>query len=177
METSNTIYNLFKKVAIIFSTLFITFFSCFSQKEIESKFQFLNKSDSSNALVLKIDFQKNFNHDTIRLKINGHPIFNQVVISSSKIVEFADFSVYVFLLNNNHFKIYSAGNTDTKTYYKKEKIKISEKNLHSIQVSIGINENDFDYNFDLNKSKYIGLSKSINDSLEFLQSDRDFIYD
>lgn len=153
-----------KNIILILALIFCNISTFFAQSAENSK--------------LKISFNDFFEKDTVSLEINKNKIVNNLVITSRKSIGFADLDVTI--LSCNKVKIYKkliiSGKSTVSNKELNLKHKLKFKNI--VNLFLTLNEKKQEFKIDLNKGKYIGLSK--NDStaeLSLSQSEYPFEYD
>jgi hypothetical protein len=115
--------------------------------------------------VWQIDFQDHFKNDTTSLEINGDKIFADSILSSEPSIGLTKAIVKIYPSGKNKMQVDVFGNISLIPY------------SDTLYLVVTINSLRRSYRADLNKGKYIGLTKINKSNLLFSQSIRPFQYD
>lgn len=126
---------------------------------------FVLKSQKNMVSCLEIDFQDFFLNDSVSLAINQYFIFANKILNSDFSSGITDMRVKIYRSKNESFVI--IGN---------DSIMIGSM-TDTIIINATLNGNENKYKIDIDKGKYIGLSKKCDDGFILYQSKEPFEYD
>jgi len=126
---------------------------------------FFNKDKLSEEAKIEVHFQDFFKDDFISLTINNLEIITNEKLFSEPSTGFTGLVIKitkdnVFLVINNKV-------------LKKNKFEINQ----SFFLKIRLNNKEHLYEINISHGKYIGFSKKTGDNLDFIQTEKKFIYD
>ena len=129
---------------------------------------FLSRSQNvpdESKLIFQIDFQDQFKKDTVSCTLNNHIIFSRVILTSDPVLGITDKIVKIYTKGKDKMEVYSNGLTSVIEY------------SQTLDLTITINSNKRMYTANLNKGKFLGISKAYKDDIYVMQSARHFQYD
>ncbi|MBL7762205.1 MAG: hypothetical protein JNL23_02145 [Chitinophagaceae bacterium] len=153
----------------------ICLWSCEPSKKISSLIYNATNKDTTQ-LLLQLDFQKNFDKDTVSLSIENNVVYSKIILSSVDIVDFTLFRIYVIKEESgNTLAIYNGKRNDNgMDFYGKSKISSIKKN---VRLSCKINDCESIKYLDISSGKFVGISKFKKDSIVIIQREKSFQYD
>lgn len=155
------LYSKLKRFKTIKYFILISFFinSCMVGKGYENT----SKDDS---LIFILDFQDNFTKsDKVFLSINGCEIFSNREFESDSILGFTR-KVLTGQRKENNLVV----------YFEMDTIICKNKDFKNLKFEILVNKTKKEYLFNIDKGKYIGVSKS-SSGVNIIQQNKEFVYD
>jgi hypothetical protein len=123
-------------------------------------------TEADSNVLFVIDFRDSFDGDKLSMKINGCFVFKDKVLVSEKSTAYTNFEVKGYLKGNKQLiVVFRDGETHC----------VYRDNI--ITLDLVLNGKPLEYKINLLKGKYIGASKSLNNNLQWSQSQRPFQYD
>ncbi len=141
---------------ILILSLLLIILSCSTQKEI----------DSNVHTIAEIEFQDGFNKDSVSLMIENCNIFDENIVTSSKVHGTTSLIATVYKKKNKTMVITSDERSITCNNQMKE----------TFSIIVQVNSFSQKLNLNISKGKYIGLNRG-NNEIIILQSVRPFKYE
>lgn len=163
-------------IRFLFLTSITLVFSCSSEKRVVEKIALLNHQDNVQSLLMKVDFQRGFTNDTVGLKFNDYTIFDNILLTTTDILDFTEFVVKIYSLDGGEIAVsYYGKNTNGSDFF--GKVKIIKTNITNTSLTIKINGDKFINIIELKKGKYVGVSRTSSNQIKIIQRDTHFFYD